>query len=494
MPSAPRPCDSRRMPPSRFIEVDKARQNNLKGIDVRIPIGAVTAVTGVAGAGKSSLAFDVLYAEGHRRYAETFSPYARQFLERLDRPRAERIEGVLPAVAVDRTAPVRTSRSTVGTMTSVADYLRALYARAGVLHCRECGQPVRRDTPSSIFEALLDAEGRSALVCFAHRVGRKVAASVVREAFEKAGLRRVLEDGQPVRIEDARLRPEDGVVTVVLDRVTIAREDRQRIVDSIEAALRQAQGRIELRVAGESRAAPLQRGPALRALRRGLQRPLAGAVLLQQPLRRLPDLQGLRAHDGDRPRARDPRPAPLARRRRREAVPDELLRRLPGRPRALPEARGPPRPTCRGPSCRRTCGRRSGTASPAAARTGSASGTASAGFFAWLETKSYKMHVRVLLSRYRSYRSCPDCGGTRLKPEALLFRVAGAHAAARSRRCRWPRPSGCSASGRCRRRTRPPSSCCTRCAAGCASSSTSASATSRSAASRARSPAARRSA
>ena len=167
------PCNSRGMP-RRFIEVEKARQNNLKGVSVRVPIGAVTAVTGVAGAGKSSLAFDVLYAEGHRRYAETFSPYARQFLERLDRPRAERIEGVLPAVAVDRTAPVRTSRSTVGTMTSVADYLRALYARAATLHCRQCGQPVRRDTPSSIFEALVDgAEGRSALVCFPHRVGSK---------------------------------------------------------------------------------------------------------------------------------------------------------------------------------------------------------------------------------------------------------------------------------------------------------------------------------
>ena len=99
--------------PRRFIEVVNARQNNLKGVSVSVPIGAVTAVTGVAGAGKSSLAFDVLYAEGHRRYAETFSPYARQFLERLDRPRAEKIEGVLPAVAVDRTAPVRTSRSTV---------------------------------------------------------------------------------------------------------------------------------------------------------------------------------------------------------------------------------------------------------------------------------------------------------------------------------------------------------------------------------------------
>ncbi|HSB61322.1 MAG TPA: hypothetical protein VLI67_06365, partial [Vicinamibacteria bacterium] len=190
--------------PRRFIEVVEARQNNLKGVSVRVPVGAVTAVTGVAGAGKSSLAFDVLYAEGHRRYAETFSPYARQFLERLDRPRAERIEGVLPAVAVDRTAPVRTSRSTVGTMTSVADYLRALYARASALHCRSCVQAVRRDTPSSIFEALLaEAEGSAALLAFPHRVGRKVSAAVVREAFEKAGFRRVLEDGSPVRIEEA---------------------------------------------------------------------------------------------------------------------------------------------------------------------------------------------------------------------------------------------------------------------------------------------------
>ena len=103
-----------------------ARQNNLKGITVQVPVGAVTVVTGVAGAGKSSLAFDVLYAEGYRRYVETFSPYARQFLERLDRPDAERIEGVLPGIAIERTTPVLTSRSTVGTMTSVDDYFRPL--------------------------------------------------------------------------------------------------------------------------------------------------------------------------------------------------------------------------------------------------------------------------------------------------------------------------------------------------------------------------------
>ena len=330
--------------PRRFIEVDKARQNNLKGVSVRVPIGAVTAVTGVAGAGKSSLAFDVLYAEGHRRYAETFSPYARQFLDRLDRPRAERIEGVLPAVAVDRTAPVRTSRSTVGTMTSVADYLRALYARSATLHCRQCGQPVRRDTPSSIVEALVGAaEGRTALVTFPHRVGKKVGIGVVREAFEKAGFRRVLEDGEARRIEEARLHPEDGVIT------GRARPRRGR-ARAAPADRGLARGRAAPRggargAAGRGRASPppVQRGPPLRDLRPGLRRPVAGPLLLQPPRGRVRDLQGLRPDDGHRARPGDPRRAQVDPPGLREAVPDELLQRLPGRPGALLPARGPGR-------------------------------------------------------------------------------------------------------------------------------------------------------
>src|SRR5438128_8321810 len=167
----------------RFILVEGARQNNLKTVGVRVPVGAVTAVTGVAGAGKSSLAFDVLHAEGYRRYVETFSPYARQFLERIDRPAAARIDGVLPSLAIDRTAPVRTSRSTVGTMTSIADYLRALWARAAVLHCKSCGQVVVRDSPSSIFNALITAAlGKQVLLCFPCRVGR-VSAKALRETL-----------------------------------------------------------------------------------------------------------------------------------------------------------------------------------------------------------------------------------------------------------------------------------------------------------------------
>src|SRR3979490_221440 len=136
------------------IFVRGARQNNLKNLDLEIPLNELVVVTGVSGSGKSSLVFDTLYAEGQRRYVETFSPYARQILDRQDRPQGDRTEGITPAIAIDQTNPVRTSRSTVGTMTELNDHLKLLFARAAVLHCQGCGRPVRRDTPASIQEQL----------------------------------------------------------------------------------------------------------------------------------------------------------------------------------------------------------------------------------------------------------------------------------------------------------------------------------------------------
>src|SRR5476649_965496 len=136
------------------ILIQGARQNNLKNLTLEIPLNQLVVVTGVSGSGKSSLVFDTLYAEGQRRYVETFSPYARQFLDRQDRPQVDRIDGIPPAIAIDQTNPVRTSRSTVGTMTELNDHLKLLFARAAVLHCQGCGRPVRRDTPASIRESL----------------------------------------------------------------------------------------------------------------------------------------------------------------------------------------------------------------------------------------------------------------------------------------------------------------------------------------------------
>ena len=129
--------------PDQVIRITGARQHNLKNLNLDIPLNRITVVTGVSGSGKSSLAFDTLYAEGQRRYIETFSPYARQFMDRMDRPQVDKIEGIPPAIAIDRKDPVRTSRSTVGTMTEITDYVKLLYARLGRLHCRACGRSMR---------------------------------------------------------------------------------------------------------------------------------------------------------------------------------------------------------------------------------------------------------------------------------------------------------------------------------------------------------------
>src|SRR5690242_2048931 len=147
---------SKKKAPAKYacIAVHGARQNNLKNLSLEIPLHELVVVTGVSGSGKSSLVFDTLYAEGQRRYVETFSPYARQFLDRMDKPQVDAIAGIPPAIAIDQTNPVRTSRSTVGTMTELNDHLKLLFARAAALFCRCCGQPVRRDTAESIYEDL----------------------------------------------------------------------------------------------------------------------------------------------------------------------------------------------------------------------------------------------------------------------------------------------------------------------------------------------------
>ena len=141
------------------IRIKGAQQNNLKNLDLTLPLGELIVVTGVSGSGKSSLAFDTVYAEGQRRYVETFSPYARQFLDRMDRPQVERIDGIPPSIAIDQTNPVRTSRSTVGTMTELNDHLKLLFARAARLYCHGCGRPVERDTPDGILKQLKQALG-----------------------------------------------------------------------------------------------------------------------------------------------------------------------------------------------------------------------------------------------------------------------------------------------------------------------------------------------
>lgn len=404
------------MPPLTPIRVEGARQNNLKGISVTVPVGAVTVVTGVAGAGKSSLAFDVLYAEGYRRYVETFSPYARQFLERLDRPEADRIEGVLPGIAMERAAPVRTARSTVGTMTSIDDYLRPLFARAAVLHCRQCGQPVQRYSPSAIFNLLLEtASGKKALICFTRQVSQLQPAAL-REILQQAGFARVLEDGQPVRIESARLLPKAGALTIVLDRVVIDPHHRSRIVDSLESALRFGQGRLEAWLEGAVE--PLRFSDRFHCPRCDLdyQEPTPAVFSFNNPIGACETCNGFgRTIDIDPDLV----------------IPDPGL--------TIAEGCIKPFQTPAFSECQEDLldyvrrhdipkNRPWGELDPESRRRiweGEGAWYGIQGFFDWLQGRRYKKQARILLSRYRRYLPCPDCGGGRLKPAALLFRFAG---------------------------------------------------------------------
>ena len=214
------------------IRLRGVRQNNLKNLDLDLPLGELIVVTGVSGSGKSSLAFDTVYAEGQRRYVETFSPYARQFLDRMDRPAADRIEGIPPAIAIDQTNPVRTSRSTVGTMTELADYLKLLFARAARLFCRGCGREVRRDTPESIWVHLTAvAERPRVQVCFQVAVPESLGAAEVRQMLAQQGYVRLLVDDGPV-------------LTVVQDRLRLTDENRGRALEALETALGRGHGRV----------------------------------------------------------------------------------------------------------------------------------------------------------------------------------------------------------------------------------------------------------
>src|ERR1700686_4306509 len=180
--------------PAAAILVRGARQNNLKNLDLAIPLSELVVVTGVSGSGKSSLVFAPLYAEGRRLYVETFSPYARQFLDRMDKPQVDSIAGIPPAIAIDQTNPVRTSRSTVGTMTELNDHLKLIFARAAALYCQCCGKPVHRDTSETIY-ADLSARAQQAgdprlLLTFPGPVPPNFTEAEVRGLLEKQGYTR----------------------------------------------------------------------------------------------------------------------------------------------------------------------------------------------------------------------------------------------------------------------------------------------------------------
>jgi len=242
-----------------WLRIEGARQNNLKNVSVDIPHDRLTVITGVSGSGKSSLAFDTLFAEGQWRYIESLSTYARMFLERLDRPDVDRIEHIRPAIALEQKNPVRTARSTVGTATELHDYLRLLFAKIGRVHCPTCGAPARSDSADQVADALLrDHPGARAMICFplpaeTGQDGRALLGALLQRGFArvKAGDRVLdlaelqgLPDGLPRDLDPKALSRE--TLSVVLDRVVVGPDSRRRITDSLETALAEGEGRASV--------------------------------------------------------------------------------------------------------------------------------------------------------------------------------------------------------------------------------------------------------
>jgi excinuclease ABC subunit A len=234
------------------LRIEGARQNNLKNLSLEIPHDRLTVITGVSGSGKSSLAFDTVFAEGHWRYVESLSTYARMFLERLDRPDVDRIEHIRPAVALEQKNPIRTARSTVGTATEIYDYLRLLYAKVGRLHCPRCGAPAVAHSAESIVDALLAGHpGARALITFRLPVPPGTALPELWASLARRGFARVRVDGELIDLAAPPGRLAVPEVAVVLDRVVLEERLRGRLTESIETCLREGGGGVEVDLPGQ---------------------------------------------------------------------------------------------------------------------------------------------------------------------------------------------------------------------------------------------------
>ena len=237
------------------IVITGAKMHNLRGINVRIPRNSLTIVTGLSGSGKSSLAFDTLYAEGQRRYVESLSAYARQFLDRMEKPDVEKIEGLSPAISIEQRTTSGNPRSIVATVTEIHDFLRILYGSRAIPHCPKCGRPVTRQSAEQIVDSLLErGAGNARAVLLAPVVkGKKGRHEDVFAALKRAGFARVRVDGAQCLLEEApeldKKRKHD--IEVVVDRLVLPC-DRTRLTDSVELALKTGKGVMEVEWLGTS--------------------------------------------------------------------------------------------------------------------------------------------------------------------------------------------------------------------------------------------------
>ena len=410
------------------IRITGATQNNLKNLDLEIPLGELVVITGVSGSGKSSLAFDTIYSEGQRRYVETFSPYARQFLDRMDKPRVERIEGIPPAIAIDQTNPVRTSRSTVGTMTELNDHLKLLFSRAAHLHCDQCGARVERDDPESIATKLLDKSnrllsmGERMLVSFTVRIPDNFSQEEVKQLLQRQGYLRFLAES-------------DDAFEVIQDRLRLTQSNRARLVEALEGALTHGNGVVAVRGLGEDGiqcselTTPHYFSSAFHCAScdRRFREPIPSLFSFNSPMGACGTCRGFGRTMGIDYGL---------------VIPDEGKSLAEGaiKPWQSDAYRGWQRDMLRHAKAAGIATRTPWREMESAQKDWVIDGVGSLRskqwyglrrFFDWLERKSYRMHIRVLLSRYRSFDQCEACGGARLAQQSLLWRIGDARLADR---------------------------------------------------------------
>ncbi|MBM3296925.1 MAG: excinuclease ABC subunit A [Candidatus Aminicenantes bacterium] len=386
------------------------RVHNLKNIDLDIPLDRLIIVTGVSGSGKSSLAFDTLYAEGQRRYLESLSSYARQFLERMDKPDADLIEGIPPAIAIQQKASTKNPRSTVATVTEIHDYLRVLFARVGTVHCLKCGLPVSRDTIDAAVDRLLSLPaGSKALVTFAWPEGKNPA------ALKKQGFFRVVRGGSVMPIDELKSPSAGPDVDVLVDRLDIDPAERDRLADSLELGLRNGGGVVKVRTE-EGEEILFSDRLECKACRLVYEEPVPNLFSFNSPQGACPACSGF----GD-----------LAVIDEDKVIPDKSKSLEEGavEPWTKPKSRGLMRETLR-----QARSRGIPTDVPFSrlkpehqrfVLEGAKGFYGVRGYFKWLQRKQYKVQNRVLLSRYRKYAPCPECGQARLNPRALSVRLGG---------------------------------------------------------------------
>ena len=417
-------------PTAPFIALRGCRQHNLQGFDLDIPLGKLTVVTGPSGSGKSSLAFHTLYAEGQRRYVETFSPYVRQFFDRMDKPLVDSIEGIPPAIAIEQKNHVRTTRSTVGTLTEINDYLKLLFARLAIGYDPNTGDEIRPDSPESAAAwATENLKGEDILVTFPIPVPADANPAELFPFLSSQGYLRVLINGETIRTDATPPAKIPRAIQVIQDRLKISPANKSRLLEALEAAFLLGKGHASISHPRNPRSFTTtwtnpKTGFTLRA-------PTPALFSFNSPVGACPKCRGFGRVIG----------IDLE-----KSVPDPTLSIKQG---AIKPFQGD-----RGEECQRdlirNCKERGidiseawedldedtrewiyygdrRTTSPEELEELWQSGGwyGVKGFFDWLETKAYKMHVRVFLSRYRSYTNCDACRGKRLQSESLCFKIEG---------------------------------------------------------------------